>query len=775
MRTSRWWDLPAALLLTAALLTAAGRLVATRWVDHLSLVQTLVLLGMAVGLALGQSTFPSGLTALFGVLYGLFLVPWQLGLVAGRLSEDALWSDRLTVLAYRLVQALTELAQQEPVQDPILFLSAVGVLAWGLSLHAGYALTRRASPWRVILPPGLAVLLIQASDLYRPRGMWYLATYLFFSLLLLARLTFLRLRRRWVEHDARIPPLVGLDLSYATAAVVVLLILLAWTVPAMADILPSARRIWDLATSPWEERTEKLFASLRRRGATIPAASYYDDDFRLGRGRELSDALVVSVQVPEEPYAGRYYWRARVYDHYADGDWTTVALTATQTVGPGLSGLDFPELEGRRGVTFTFTSPRPMVTLYVASQPHWVSRRVDVNLAENLDGTVDVASLHAVPPLGAGETYVARSSIADVTISQLRDAGTDYPPWIVERYLQLPDTMTVRTRELAEQIGEGQETPYGVVAAVTQYLRDTIRYSDTINETPAPGQEPLDWFLFDLRVGFCNYYASSEVILLRALGIPARLAVGFTEGEYQRGTNTTLVYERNAHAWPEVYFPGLGWVEFEPTVSEDLIYRPPGELGAEDEGRLRVPMRGDMEERWRERLDRLEGVDDTASGGDVSVPSRSLWSRIRSLFGALSILLGVILVVLAWRARRRRDIPPFPVLLERGVRRLGWRPPAFLRRWAQRAMLSPVERAYDEVDRALRRLGASPEPVDTPAERAAALADLLPPASQSTYLLLAEYQAATYSSHRHNAWLAEDAARSIRSLSWRAKLRRLLR
>jgi transglutaminase-like putative cysteine protease len=774
MRTSRWWDPPAVLLLTAALLTAAGRLVATRWVDHLSLVQTLVLLGMTVGLALGQSTFPSGLAALFGLLYGLFLVPWQLGLVAGRLSEDALWSDRLVVLAHRLVQALTEFARQEPVQDPILFLSAVAVLAWGLSLHAGYALTRRAGPWRVILPPGLAVLLIQASDLYRPRGMWYLVTYLFFSLLLLARLTFLRLRRRWVEHDARIPPLVGLDLSYATAVVVVLLVLLAWTVPTMADIVPSARQIWDRATSPWEERTEKLFASLRRRGATIPAASYYDDDFRLGRGRELSDALVVSVQVPEEPYAGRYYWRARIYDRYADGDWTTAALTATQFVRPGASALDFPELEGRRAVTFTFTSPQPMMTLYVAPQPRWVSRPVDVDFAENPDGTVDVASLHAVPPLGAGETYVARSSIADVTISQLRDAGTDYPSWIMERYLQLPDTMTARTRELAEQIGEGQETPYDVVAAVTQYLRDTIRYSDTIADTPAPDQEPLDWFLFDLRVGFCNYYASSEVILLRSLGIPARLAVGFTEGEYQRGTNTTLVYERNAHAWPEVYFPGLGWVEFEPTVSEDPIYRPSGELEAEDEGRLRVPMRDDMEERWRERMDRLEGMDDTASGGDVPAPSSSLWSSIRSLVAALSILLGAILVVLAWRARRRHDIPPFPVLLERGVRRIGWKPPDVLRRWAQRAMLSPVERAYAEVDRALRRLGASPMPADTPAERAAALADLLPPASQSTYLLLAEYQAATYSSHRHNARLAEDAARAIRGLSWKAKLRRLV-
>ncbi|MBS3784049.1 MAG: hypothetical protein KGY78_06365, partial [Anaerolineae bacterium] len=506
MRTSRWWDLPAAFLLTLALLTAVGRLVATEWVAYLDLTQTLVVLGLVAGLALGQSTFSPPIATLFGLLYGAFAVPWQLGLTTAYLSEDALWRDRLVVLANRLLEAVMQFAQQEPVEDPALFLSAMAVLAWTLSVHAGYALTRRASPWRVILPPGLATLLIQTSDPYRPRGIWYLAGYFFFSLLLPARLTFLQLRRRWRQDDARIPPLIGLDLSYAIAGVVVALILLAWTAPAAADVLPSARRIWDRATRPWEERAEKLFASLQRQGATITVADYYGDEFPLGRGRELSDSLVASVQVPEAPPSVRFYWRAKVYDQYSGGRWHTEVLTKTERLGSGASVWDFPELEGRRTLTFTFASPQPMKTLYVAPQPRWVSRRVEVDLAENPDGTVDMASLHAVPPLGAGETYVARSSVADMTVAELRDAGAEYPEWVTDRYLKLPDTITVRTRDLAEQIAEGRETPYDVVAAVTRYLRNTIRYTETITDTPAANQEPLDWFLFDLRAGFCNYY-----------------------------------------------------------------------------------------------------------------------------------------------------------------------------------------------------------------------------------------------------------------------------
>jgi len=774
-RRSRWWDLPAALLLAVALLTASGRLVATEWVDHLELIRTLALIGMGAGLALGQSTFHPVLSALFALLYGSFFVPWQLVTNLSPLTEDALWSDRLIVLGNRLFYALRQVAAQKPVQDPALFLFGMAVLSWVLSVHAGYALTRSARPWRIILPTGLVTMLVHTSDPYRPRGIWYLAGYLLFSLLLLARLTFLQLRGRWEDDRARIPPLVGLDLSYVIVLITAALILLAWSVPTMADVLPAARTIWERATDPWEERFDNLFASLERRGATITAVDYYSDNFPLGRERELSDALVASVQAPPDGAYGRYYWRARVYDHYEDGGWTTAALTGTERVSGTAYDLPLPELEGRRTVTVSITSPEPLITLYAPPQPRWVSQPVEVDLAENPDGTVDVAALHAKPPVRAGQTYLVRSSVSAVTVAQLREAGSDYPEWVTDRYLELPDAISPRTRVLAQGLAEGAENPYEVAATVTRYLRDTIRYSEVITGTPAPGQEPLDWFLFDVKVGFCNYYASSQVVLLRLLGIPARLAVGFGAGERQVGTNTYLVYERNAHAWPEVYFPGLGWVEFEPTASEDPLLRPLGDVGEEDEEGPLVPPGGDTEDRWRERLAELEGLDELGSGEGGPVASRGVLDRIGSLYWLVAVLAAGALAVLIWRVRRRISLP-VPVFLEREARRFGWTPPAFLRRWTRRALLDPLERAYVEVDQALLRLGLSPQPADTAAERAAALAHALPEASAPVKCLLAEYEHATYSPRRAGSvHQAREAARSIRRLSWMEKLRRLIR
>ncbi len=770
MRSSRWWDTPAVLLLVAALLTASGRLLATEWVEHLSLVQILVMLGTVTGLALGQSSFSSLLVAVYATLYGTVAVPWQLGRTAGYLSDEAQWSDRLLVLGTRLARTFVQFVQQEPIHDPVLFLSAVAVLAWGLSVLAGHVLTRHASPWGVVVPPGVAVLLIQTSDLYRERGLWYLAAYAFFSLLLVARLTFVRLRRRWLDDEARIPPLVGLDLSYAMVMVVVALLLLAWTVPSAADVLPTARRVWDRVTTPVEERAEKLFASLRRRGPTVAAANYYGDEFPLGQGRRLSDALVASVQAPQASGSMRYYWRAGVYDRYAEGRWSTAAMTTTRRVRGGELPYDFPELEGRSGLTFTFTSADPLVTLFVAPQPRWVSRPAEMDFARNPDRTIEVASFRAEPPLAAGQTYVAHSSVADATVSQLREAGTDYPDWVVDRYLDLPDAITPRTRELAEYLAEGQQTPYDVVASVTRHLRNTIRYTEELTGTPGVGQELLDWFLFDEQAGFCNYYASAEVVLLRSVGVPARLAVGFAQGERQRGTTTYLVYERNAHAWPEVYFPGVGWVEFEPTVSEDPIRRPRGEIETEEGGRLRVPAGGDTQDRWRERLDELEFMDDLAPGEGVPSPPAKPWYRTRTAAWVVVTLMGAAALIMTLRAWRRRSSPPLPVLLDVGLRRLGWTPPGFVRRWARWALLNPLERAYGEIDRALALLGAGSDPAETPAERAAALADRLPAASEETYFLLFQYQAATYSGGRCDVQGAQEAGRTIRSLSWRAKL-----
>jgi transglutaminase-like putative cysteine protease len=86
----------------------------------------------------------------------------------------------------------------------------------------------------------------------------------------------------------------------------------------------------------------------------------------------------------------------------------------------------------------------------------------------------------------------------------------------------------------------------------------------------------MEWFLFDEQTGFCNYYATAQVLMLRSLGIPARFVVGYAQGEYDPQTKTYTVRKKDSHAWPEVYFIDYGWMPFEPTVDQPALIRPLG-------------------------------------------------------------------------------------------------------------------------------------------------------------------------------------------------------
>jgi hypothetical protein len=108
--------------------------------------------------------------------------------------------------------------------------------------------------------------------------------------------------------------------------------------------------------------------------------------------------------------------------------------------------------------------------------------------------------------------------------------------------------------------------------ALQNFLR-TYTYNTKI-DAPPPGRDAVDYFLFDSKQGYCTYYSSAMVVMLRALGIPAREAIGYAPGDYDSTTRQWVVRESASHAWPEVYFPNVGWLEFEPTPSQSVIQRP---------------------------------------------------------------------------------------------------------------------------------------------------------------------------------------------------------
>jgi transglutaminase-like putative cysteine protease len=787
----RWWDLPAALLLLAALLTAAIRLSATHWAEDLSIVQNVAFLGAIAGLALGQSRFSSSVSRLFALIYGIIVVPWQIGLTLG---EGILWSERLTSISNRLAITINQLIQQKPVTDNLFFLFLMTTLFWTLSVYAGFNLTRYAQPWPAILPTGIAIVIIHAYDSFFTIRTWFLAGYLFFALLLISRLNFRVQHNRWKQQGAYLPPYVGLDFIRTALLATAIVVVFAWTAPALASAVEPAEHAWLEVTKPWSsvrDRMSNAFYSLQASVGFV--TDFYGDTMPLGRGNPLSDAAIMTVEAPPRVSAGvRYYWRDRVYDYYDGRNWTST-MSTSESLSPDNPEAKIPEYEGRVTEEFTIQTNQPIQTVHTPSQPVWISRPVEAKLAINPDGTVDFGVLKVDSFLRPGDVYRVRASLTSATIEQLREAGTDYPDWIKTRYLQLPDTVTPRTKELAAGIAEGSDNPYDIAQAITTYLRENLTYSDTVPAQPG-NQDAVDWVLFDIQEAFCNYYATSEIVMLRSLGIPARLAVGYAQGErlsrsepgqiptigpgranvpQEIGSKPDLytVRHRDAHAWPEVYFSGIGWVEFEPTASQLAILRPQGGAAQTDSSESDALSQREEDLRNVQSL-REELLARGRSPLALTLEERGIIIPQAVWYVLASLILGLA-IHFTRRVRKVRGSPPIAVQLETGLLRVGIQPPMILRRWVHYATLSPLARAYLELNRALKRLGASPKPNETPAERASVLSRLLPAADNSIWILLAEYQSATYGPISGDIQAARLAGIEIRNLSFLEKIKRL--
>lgn len=137
---------------------------------------------------------------------------------------------------------------------------------------------------------------------------------------------------------------------------------------------------------------------------------------------------------------------------------------------------------------------------------------------------------------------------------------------IYSKYLDIPDTVPQRVRDLAISITKNENNDYDKVKAIEQYLSKNYKYNLTPGEVP-DGVDFADYFLFEHKEGYCTYFATAMAILTRSIDIPSKYVEGYLLPSYTRKDNLYEVTNERAHAWVEVYFEGMGWVQFEPTAS----------------------------------------------------------------------------------------------------------------------------------------------------------------------------------------------------------------
>jgi len=629
------------------------------WVEGSSSLLPVVLLAALVGILLARSPLHRLVAVPLGALTGLALVFLGVGQVLPSLSSfiKALsaqggWLqlvldgekhganplvplfyqslNRGNILAWRIRGWIEAGTSGGVSSDNLIFLLLLGLLAWVVAFYSIWVFYRYHNGPVALLLPGIALVV---NTFLSNKGLGYLVIYLAVALLILVLGSFFSLKRSWERRNIDYSPELLLDTVLNSVGIIAVLVLIGLAIPSV-DYNKMASSFWTYASEPWgkvETTVNRLFSGVHNPnpdlGTGSKAGLVLSGSF--SRTEEASrtfmtvatDEAVLSFEearaLGEEIAIPTHYWRGATFDVYTGRAWAN-----SERIPVDRNAGQSPIIGQSTQYGYTLTQQVEIVVpradiIYAASEPLVVDQPYRVQSL----GDEDFSALYMRrTPLTAAK-YVVTSTVTRVGTDDLRTASTDYPEWVEKRYLQLPKNLPDRVVNFAKEITANAPTPYDKAMAIQDYLRQ-LPYDRTIR-LPEGDFEAVDYFLF-IRKGYCDYFGTVMAVLLRTVGVPARLSTGYFTGEYNFVTQYYMVREEDAHVWTEVYFPPYGWIEFEPTPGRAAIIRPQGSLYANPA----IP---------------------TALPGQQSVASRS-WFRlpdIAAFLGRISLLLALIGAVLA--------------------------------------------------------------------------------------------------------------------------------
>jgi transglutaminase-like putative cysteine protease len=731
-------------LLLTMLVNTALSISAARWTGGLEHLATVAILALIAGLLLAKSRFPAIIAHLFSLFYGFFAICY----VVSRMVDQPTWRERVVELGERAATWLTKATTGGTSRDSLMFVLLLSVLFWFLGHVAAWYTFRRPRLWRAVLPIGLTLLVNQyvyTDPRIATRStaslVPFIIIFLLSALLYVVRTNVYLHELDWQSAHVNYSTEVRLDFVRAGAILAVVALLVMAIAPG-ARAGPNLSNLWggieDIRNS-LRDTVTRLFGSLDTYGRGL--ANPFTNRTVLGGPRNLGNEVLFDVSAP-----GGRYWRAIVYDRYTGDSWLNT--DDHKALLPPGEALSSDAWLARREVTQTVTVYLPSSTqLFAAPEPLRVpglSTRASISFEQ---GQMSPAStLHSRKTLYPGNAYQVVSLVSRADPDSLRAAGLTYPDWIARRYLQLPDTVTDRTRALAQEITADQETVFDKAQALEEYLRQNLRYD---LDVPAPPEDHdfVDFVLFDLQAGYCDYYASSFVVMARSLGIPARIAYGYAQDEYDEEAEAYRVRAKNGHSWPEVFFPEYGWIQLEPTVVVDPINWPapprdPNAATNSDPGDESdaVDPREEKERDIPEEPDLLPG-----SALDLSAESSRGFSPLFLVLVGLLLIAGLGMGVTYWTIEAR------------GM-----------------SGLNLIERAYARMWRFAARLGVPGPPDQTPHERAEALATLVPEGRAPIQSITDMYVIERFGRGNGNGdgSSAEDRWALLRPVLWKAWLQK---
>lgn len=455
--------------------------------------------------------------------------------------------------------------------DLVLFGFALPIV-WALSLLTAWLVRRFRNGLLAAAPILWVVGLVM---LYSPVERWLIVAGAGLALLLHLALDQLALTERWQALKLDYNPLALTERAFVSLGVIALVVAAAAIMPNLYSVEITARYYTLIA--PFNERLEALgkraFPDLvgRNPWGGGDLAGGLPNEFLLRGGPTLNERVVMRVRTSESPRSfdappSAHNLRGMTFSNYDGLGWQNPSTTQRSEPGAERPWTQLSDA-GRRTLLQNISVTLASRILFAAGEPFAPS--VAYQAEERFTG--DLVALRSNE-----RSYTISSLIPALSNDEL-DAlpnwnATTPLPAEYAIYLDLPESVTARTRALAADLTADVDTLFAQATAIERYLR-TFPYDLTVSAPPEDVLDVADYFLFDLQRGYCDYYATAFVVLARAAGIPARFVTGFTNGSWSQTEQVWTVAEADAHSWPEVYFPEVGWIPFEPTAGRPELAR----------------------------------------------------------------------------------------------------------------------------------------------------------------------------------------------------------
>jgi transglutaminase-like putative cysteine protease len=494
------------------------------------------------------------------------------------LSLNEIWVGIIAV-GFRLLGWLLDLLKGQPFYDPVVIAFVWGIAVWGVAAWAVWGIIRYRKPLAGMLPSmvlvGLSLALIR-----NPSNNLALMFGVTSALMVFIQYDFRE--SQWEAKQLSYTSSIRSKISTAAILLAIGLMVVSMITPTVS-IESFAEIIRNLSDK--SNKAQELTSSLGLE-AQYDSKDVYILDLRragglpnshlIGSGSELSEQVVMVLRIDSYLSGDQeidvtsqtpLYLRSLIYDKYTGRGWTS-RETQVLDYQPGeqvptrnlenayqiRQQIQF--IEDMSGILYTFGDLQSVDQEF---QVAWRIQDAETGIYDFFGATVDA------------ETYRADSIVPVYSEMELRSAGQNYPDWVLERYMELPTSVPETVHTLARDLTATELTPFDRAVAIESYLRE-IPYSLDVELGP-DDQDIVEYFLFDSQLGYCDYYATSMVVLSRAAGFPARYVMGYVVENYDQEEDLFIITADQAHAWVEVYFPGYGWIPFEPTGGRSGIDR----------------------------------------------------------------------------------------------------------------------------------------------------------------------------------------------------------